>query len=64
MPQVSAASAPERLMSGVPETHVPMVGTAEKVGTVTFATATVPATSVTAVRRVRVSEIDGSGWGG
>lgn len=64
VPQVSAASAPERLILGVPGTHVPMVDTAEKAGTVTFVTAMVLATSVAAVRRVRISEKDGSRWGG
>lgn len=44
VPQVSAASVPERLMSGVPGTHVPMVDTAGKAGTATFVTVTVPAT--------------------
>lgn len=53
---MSAASAPERLMSGAPETHVPTVGTAEKDGTATFVTATALATSVPAVRRVRVKD--------
>lgn len=59
MPQVSAASAPERLMSDAPETHVPTADTAEKAGTATFVTAMVPATLVPAVRRVRASERDG-----
>lgn len=40
-PQVSAASAPGRLTSGVPETHVPMVDTAERAGIAIFVTATV-----------------------
>lgn len=59
---MSAASAPERLMSGAPETHVPTVDIAEKAGTATFVTVTALATSVPTVRRVRVLKRDGIGW--
>lgn len=41
---MSAASAPERLISGVPEKHVPTVDNAGKAGTATFATVMVLAT--------------------
>lgn len=41
---MSPASAQERLMSGVAETHVPMADTVGRAGTATFVTATALAT--------------------
>lgn len=53
---MSAASAPERLMSGVAKTLVPTVDTVEKAGTVTFVNAMGLDTLVPVVRKVSISE--------